>query len=491
VFAEKLHAIFNNQDKSGGYKAIFWGTLFLGVVTVLLLTMVEAGIAIALIVLVLAAIFIYNRTQIQPTLSGKTYNQAVELAKRGNYKEAIETFTQLLRINPKFIAAYIERGVARSSIRDKQGAIEDFTQALRIAPNFVEVYIARGNARFYLGDKQGAIEDYNQAIRINPNYADAYYHRGNVRADLGDQPGAVEEYRKAVKLFFDQGDLANYRRALDNLKQVQLKPTIPIDDVKTKNKPQPSSTMVISQTAIMAENVFNQGLNKAKNGDYIGAIENFSQALRLNAQYDQAYYNRGLGRFKLGANQEAIIDLTQALRLNPDHAEAYVCRGNAYRKQGDNQGAVMDYTQVLRIFPNDAKAYYNRGVAYSESADKQKAIEDYQKAVKLYYEQGDEVNCKRALDNLKKLQPQAMPPKSVGKAIPSKPSPRPSPKRQENKIRFDQASRELQNKLMNLLHGDRELAIRLLSQVKTNNPDRSIDWYFEKVIYDLERDRSR
>lgn len=456
--------------------------------------MVEALIAIVLIAsiaLIWAAIFIYDRicdrTQPQPTLQGKTYNQALELAKRGNYKEAIKTFTQLLRVNPKFVAAYIERGGARSSMGDKQGAIEDFTQALRISPNFVEVYIARGNVRFYLGDKQGAIEDYNQATRINPNYADAYCHRGNVRADLGDQPGAIEEYRKAVKLFFDQGDLANYQRVLDNLKQVQLKPTIPTEDVKTKNKPQPSPT-----TKVMAENVFNQGLNKAKNEDYTEAVENFSQALQLNAQYDQAYYNRGLARFRLGANQEAIADFTQALRLNPDYAEAYVGRGNAYRKQGDNQGAVMDYTQLLRLFPDDAKAYYNRGVAYSELADKQKAIEDYQKAIKLYYEQGDEVNCKRALDNLKKLQQQAMPPKSPGNAGNSfNPSSRPSPKRQENQFRFDQTSSKLQNKLMTLLHGDRELAIRLLSQVKTNNPGKTVDWYVEKVIYDLERDRGR
>lgn len=58
-----------------------------------------------------------------------------------------------------------------------------------------------------------------------------------------------------------------------------------------------------------------------------------------------------------------------------------------------------------------------------------------------------------------------------------------------NSIRIEQASRKLQQKLLRLLHDDRDTANRLLSQVKMNNPYRAVDWCVEKVIYDLERDR--
>ena len=64
-----------------------------------------------------------------------------------------------------------------------------------------------------------------------------------------------------------------------------------------------------------------------------------------------------------------------------------------------------------------------------------------------------------------------------------------SPKSPENTVRIDQASRKLQKELLRLLHDDRNTANRLLSQVKMNNPSRSINWCIEKVIYDLERDR--
>lgn len=60
---------------------------------------------------------------------------------------------------------------------------------------------------------------------------------------------------------------------------------------------------------------------------------------------------------------------------------------------------------------------------------------------------------------------------------------------EESTIRIEQASRQLQKKLLRLLHDERDTANRLLYQVKLKNPNRSVDWYVEKVIYDLERDR--
>ena len=60
---------------------------------------------------------------------------------------------------------------------------------------------------------------------------------------------------------------------------------------------------------------------------------------------------------------------------------------------------------------------------------------------------------------------------------------------EESTIRIEQANRKLQKKLLRLLHDERDTANRLLYQVKLKNPNRSVDWYVEKVIYDLERDR--
>ena len=50
-------------------------------------------------------------------------------------------------------------------------------------------------------------------------------------------------------------------------------------------------------------------------------------------------------------------------------------------------------------------------------------------------------------------------------------------------------SAQLRNKLFSLVGGNRNLAARLLAQARQKYPGNSETWYYEKVIYDLERDR--
>ena len=61
--------------------------------------------------------------------------------------------------------------------------------------------------------------------------------------------------------------------------------------------------------------------------------------------------------------------------------------------------------------------------------------------------------------------------------------------RVSHSYRNDPKNRYLQADLLTLLKGDVPAAKRLLIQQRRKNPGRSDNWYLEKVIYDLERDR--
>jgi tetratricopeptide (TPR) repeat protein len=140
---------------------------------------------------------------------------------------------------------------------------------------------------------------------------------------------------------------------------------------------------------------YNRGFVYIKLGNNKGAIEDYTQALRLNPKYTKAYNNRGFVYIKLGNNKGAIEDYTQALRLEPNYADAYYNRGLVRTNLGDNKGAIEDYNQALRLNPNDAKAYYNRGLVRTNLGNKKGAIDDYNQALRLnpndakaYYNRG-------------------------------------------------------------------------------------------------------
>lgn len=79
----------------------------------------------------------------------------------------------------------------------------------------------------------------------------------------------------------------------------------------------------------MSDEFYNRGLEKARQKDYAGAIEEFNQALRLTPYFPEAYLQRGLAYYDSGAILQAVSDYTEVLKLNPESVEAYYSRALA------------------------------------------------------------------------------------------------------------------------------------------------------------------
>ncbi|MDR1385140.1 MAG: tetratricopeptide repeat protein [Planctomycetaceae bacterium] len=92
------------------------------------------------------------------------------------------------------------------------------------------------------------------------------------------------------------------------------------------------------------------------------------------------YVARGNTYEKMGYYDRAINQYTQAIRLDSESARAYKLRGAAYAKKGDYESAINDFTQAIRLFPQYSTAYTNRGLAYAAKGDTYHAEADFQKA---------------------------------------------------------------------------------------------------------------
>jgi Flp pilus assembly protein TadD len=95
----------------------------------------------------------------------------------------------------------------------------------------------------------------------------------------------------------------------------------------------------------------NRGMNRVQQGDYQGAIEDFTEAIRLNPNNAEVYKMRGIVRLVLGEGQAAITDLTQVIRLHPNDAEAYKMRGIVHLTLTEGQAAIADLTEAIRLDP--------------------------------------------------------------------------------------------------------------------------------------------
>jgi tetratricopeptide (TPR) repeat protein len=134
-----------------------------------------------------------------------------------------------------------------------------------------------------------------------------------------------------------------------------------------------------------ADDFFLQADEKYKTGDLKGAVENYSQALRLNPNYGEAYFGRGDARGDLGDKQGGIEDLTQAIRINPNQVKPYGARGTFRFALGDREGANADFQKAIKINinPEDYRDYISRGVSYNGLGDHKNAIADFDQAIRL------------------------------------------------------------------------------------------------------------
>jgi tetratricopeptide (TPR) repeat protein len=136
------------------------------------------------------------------------------------------------------------------------------------------------------------------------------------------------------------------------------------------------------QDYIRTAEALKRGIQLREKGDFDGAIREYTEAIRLNPKYAEAYCMRGIAYKNKGDLDKAIADQTEAIRLKPKYAEAYCLRGVAHKEKGNIDKAIGDLSEAIRLDPNDADAYHNRGWAHSKKGDKAKAEADFSQAKK-------------------------------------------------------------------------------------------------------------
>lgn len=99
-----------------------------------------------------------------------------------------------------------------------------------------------------------------------------------------------------------------------------------------------------------------RGQLRAKSNNAEAAINDFSQAIRIDAKCWRALHNRGVLLAQAGQFEPAFDDFHQTIELKPDYAKAFANRGALYVLAGELEPALADYQQAVAIDPKFAIA---------------------------------------------------------------------------------------------------------------------------------------
>ena len=95
-------------------------------------------------------------------------------------------------------------------------------------------------------------------------------------------------------------------------------------------------------------------------GDLESAINDYSEAIHLNANDGDSYFGRGRVNYDLGKYTEAIFDFGKAIDINPENAYTYYWQGLAKYNLGQYPEAVVDFDRAINLNPADTYFYHWR-----------------------------------------------------------------------------------------------------------------------------------
>ena len=203
--------------------------------------------------------------------------------------------------------------------------------------------------------------------------------------ELAEKDGHTDEASRLRQEFRDALSSWRAQQDLESLAPREVQPDGPSlsEGEVSRLRDLLASTQGLPPSTVSAEGYFLKGNAFYETSDFQSAVNEYSEAIRLNAKEATAYYSRGNAYENMGQIERAVADFDEAIRLNPEYAAAYNNRGNAYGYLRQLERAVTDFDEAIRLNPEYAAAYNNRGNAFGSLGQLDRAVADFDEAIRL------------------------------------------------------------------------------------------------------------
>jgi Putative Zn-dependent protease, contains TPR repeats len=174
-------------------------------------------------------------------------------------------------------------------------AIEMYSQLLKSDSKNDMVYLYRGNGYFLIGDLPKAIADYTQGISLNPNRTDFYVNRARAHSESKSISLAVTDYQKYLGLVPSDSDI--WHELMDYQKENGQKDAVR-GTVERWLALDPKSSLAY---ALRGSYLFSEK-------KYEPALNDFKKATDLDPELASAWYNQALCYENIGIPKEWDLD---------------------------------------------------------------------------------------------------------------------------------------------------------------------------------------
>ncbi|WP_063817219.1 tetratricopeptide repeat protein [Bradyrhizobium sp. CCH5-F6] len=226
----------------------------------------------------------------------------------GQFQEAVELLTRLIKHHPHHFPAHVMLGSALAKSRHHDQALASYHRALELQPRFAEAHLDIGTIHFANRRHGEALAAYDRAIAIRPDLVDAWVGRGNALLDLGRIEEATAAYDQAVAL-----------------------------------RPQLASAWCGKGNALL------------RSGRQHDAVIAFDNAIAAEPGFAEAWVGRGTAALFLGRHDDASASFDRAIACNPQLAGAWLGKGQVSYQQKRYEEALAAWEKAIVLNPDQAE----------------------------------------------------------------------------------------------------------------------------------------
>ncbi len=292
------------------------------------------------------------------------HDRALMRFQRGRLEESVADLEAAIRLDGHYYLGFASLAQVLQRQKKWDEAVERFTQALRLEPGEAALYRGRAAVALERDDpgpehRAAALRDLGDAIR---------HERPGNRVMAQDQVGRGELLRRdrrfedalaasdAALAVAPDLDAAHRLRVMVLLDLDRFDEVIrSCDGALARGKPWPDINEI-------------RGLARSSRGDYPGAIEDFSHALDLRPDRPRLFNARGWAHLFSDSPRHALRDFDESLRHDSSGGEAHSGRGLALALMGDHRAAVAEAEESLRLDAPTARRAYNAARIYAQAA---------------------------------------------------------------------------------------------------------------------------
>jgi tetratricopeptide (TPR) repeat protein len=332
---------------------------------------------------------------LQPKRISSYLDRADAKGESGDLKGAVEDCSLALEVDASNSAAFAKRAQWKRPGKDWDGAKADATKAIKLDPKNAAGYFYRGTVHMAGNDLVAARKDFDKALDCDPTVAAFWNSRGVLKNNREDFDGALADFDRAVQLA-PQNPEYLYDRAAALMSRNELPRAVADCEKALKVAPKGWALRPDAEKRLQACRLtaaFNACLKAealAKTGEFDQAIEAYQEALRFDSSSPEVrgevvrgYTVRAKARLDKNNYAGAVQDYTNAIRLDPACVPAYFGRGFANFEKYSFSDAIPDFKKVLELDPKNFGANYYLGASHGFQKKQAAAVEWYTRALDL------------------------------------------------------------------------------------------------------------